>query len=355
MEKSSDIKKTGLNKKIQVIIIAIVLLLAVAIVVCFKMFSTNYKKIAKHYVTAVETCNWQEAFKDMDLPESEFLTENTFAEANKNETVKEVRDISIVKGSNPIGRVKRKKTVTAVYSTESDENLTMDMVLKKEKGGYKITSDGFIYKNGHLRVPKYTTLYVNGVEVTEVYIESSGEYFTTYTIPYFYAGNNTIKITGDFISDFEIILDVNEDDYFKDDLFKELRISDEAKEELRQKAKTDVYALADARNRNLSFEEILSENNLKLTEYARASYEKMCKEYKNLEILELDDGKDYPDHPPFNPNIGFSQYGFIFHEKAEYSFNGSRTVITNMEEAICYTYVEGEWYIYYLNLYHTPI
>lgn len=345
MKKSSDIKKIGLNKKIQVIIIAIVVFLAVAMFVCFKMFLTNYKKIAKHYVTAVENCNWQEAFEDMDLPESEFLTENTFAEANKNETVNEVKDISIVKGSNPIGKVKGKKTVTAVYSTESDENLTMDIVLKKEKGGYKITSDGFIYKNGHLRVPKYTTLYVNGVEVTEGYIESSDEYFTTYTIPYFYAGNNTIKITGDFISDFETILDVKEDDYFKDNLFQELRISDETKEELRQKAKTDVYALADARNRNLSFEEILSENNLKLTEHARVSYEEMCEYCNYIEILELDDGIDYSNPAPFNYDIGFSLYGFTFNEKEKNTFNRSRT------ETIFYTYVEGEWYIYSFGLY----
>ncbi|WP_287386872.1 zinc ribbon domain-containing protein [Lachnospira sp.] len=263
-------KPFKLNKKIVGIAVAVVaVIVAIVAFVSIGKAGVDYKKTAKKYVTAIEQCDWDTAYDLINLPDSEFLTKEALINAHADATGEKVTGITVTDAYSTAGSTKGSATVKVTYSTATSNGNQSTYVLSQTNDKYllffkkyKVSSEGLVYKNTSIQVPKGCTLSINGVEVKSNYIKadnsSYGSYYDTYVIPYIFAGDNKIKLTSDVTEDYETSINVSYDESLKSISYSDLSFTDDAEKAAMEKAQSDIATIAKAAYEKKGYSDIKS-------------------------------------------------------------------------------------------------
>ncbi|WP_027437045.1 zinc ribbon domain-containing protein [Lachnospira multipara] len=280
--------KPAVNKKIIAIVGAVIAVVAVlAIFINVGKAGVDYKKTAKKYITALEQCDWDSAYDYLDLPKSEFLTKDALANAHADETGEKVTAITVAKGYSTASNLKGNEAVVVTYSTPTQSANSVNLLLSQTNDKYllffkkyKVSSEGIVYKDAAITVPKGMKLSVNGVEADAKYIKAdnskSGSTSDTYVIPYLYAGKNTVKVTSDIVEDYEETFNVTYDECTTSISYSDLDFKDSVEKEVMSKAENDLKTIAGAAYNKKDISE------LKGSVFVKDASSSLNNHYKNL-------------------------------------------------------------------------
>lgn len=266
-------KKFKLTRKMIAIGAAVAVVLAASVAfVCVGYAGSGYKKAAREYAQAVLECDWDTAYDLVDFPESEFLTKEIYKEIHKDETPKDLVSITVAERQESqydrfVQDTGKRVTVTylALGESQSDMNLRMDVLPEKYMmffKQYKVNSRLFLTENVYVMVPFDSKLTVNGVEVGDTYKTTSDptgvstKMMDEYKIPYLFKGNNTFKVTGEMIEDYETTFWV--DGSRKEVIISssKVRMKEGILDNLLTQAETDLKMIADASLKNKDISKI---------------------------------------------------------------------------------------------------
>lgn len=360
-------KPFKLNKKIVGIVAAVVaVIVAIVVFVNVGKAGVDYKKTAKNYVTAIEQCDWNKAYSLLDLPDSEFLTKDALINAHSDATGEKVTAISVKDSYTTASNLKGTESVTVTYSTATSTANTVNLTLSQTDDKYllffkkyKVSSEGLVYKDAEIRVPKGMTLTFNGIEVDSKYISddysSSSSTYDVYVIPYVFAGTNSIKVTSDFTEDYETTISVSYDEAYKYIDYSSLVVKDEAKKNLISKAESDIQTIAKAAYDNKSVDdlsEILSSDHSFETEFEDLK-DDFHSTYKNVSSFEISAIKSsienkYPSVnseglPKIRVYLGYTISGKYKTSYSDEEKNGTYTYSNYYY--LDYVYENGEWVV----------
>ncbi len=177
-----------------------VLVLAVTAFILIGKNAYGYERTAEQFFQALESGNWEQAYEDLDISESEFIDKKHFADINRNQETTEINQFHVLeKNENGISA-----NVTIQYSEKGSSDVSlMYLTLNKQPkkkfllfDEWKVSSSQYVSQNFYIEVPKGAVLYLDGEEVPEKMREEDE---CSYLIPRLFTGNHTLAIQiGDF-------------------------------------------------------------------------------------------------------------------------------------------------------------
>lgn len=260
-----NVPRKPMSKKTKALII-VAIVLAVALFGGFQLLKSmaSPQKVAKGYFESFINGNYEQAYSYLDVTESEFITAENFARAMKEqygEGEEKVLNYSVTEaklnGYVPTEGDKNllKKVYNVNYTKQGDsDTYPMSITLLKQNkkkflffDDYKVAVSDYIANSCEFRVPSGTTLYINGVLVSDKYKyenEDEYSYYDCYLIPSMFEGNYDIKVTGSYMKDKELTVYV--DDYDNYNYVNYVELNDETVASLEAMAEEYIKAYVTA-------------------------------------------------------------------------------------------------------------
>lgn len=289
------------------------------------------ERAAENYFVHIANGDWEKAYGQLDVEDSEFINAELFEKAqaqeclgivsnyqlssqnNKaiNELTSElsglVEDLGLGEYLNQEEGSSLEQFVKIDYRIKGDtENNTYLAVLNKTPAGWKIGASGLIYKDYCVYVPKGAGVELDGISLKDNYklpegeYEDGGEFMDVYQIPQIFYGTHEIKIT---MEDMEDVIETFQIDYGSSQYYKEsMKVKEEVLDALAQKAGENMQKIYSAAMAGKGFKTV--ENLFTSSEEARKGIKES---YENL-LSGLNEGSSQPTKANFQ-NITGDVYG----------------------------------------------
>lgn len=249
--------KKKVSKSAIVIAVEVVALLAL-IVAAFKIGENAFsaEKVAEKFFVEVANQNYKEAYKILDIDESEFINEENFKNASCNMALDKVSKYEVRKSSDDDDE----KTVKIKYKGKSGTDTYVINVEKKDGkkfllfDNWEVNADSMIAKDFTLYVPNGAKVTVDGIELGDKYVESEDTYGQTYVIPKIFAGEHQVVVSQEGMQEVRKIVDTDDGSFYVD----QMSPGEEVLAEITDIATEDFKLIFEAAAERKDFSEIKS-------------------------------------------------------------------------------------------------
>ncbi|MEG1459409.1 MAG: zinc ribbon domain-containing protein [Acetivibrio sp.] len=185
-----------------------IILLGELAVLCFLIiFIHDYGKkqydtesIAQQYFIQYMNADWKAVYKNMDLIESNFLTEKNFIKAMEKQEGKEIRNFYITDTKKSNGR--NLCVITISYqekASDVEQSFTISLIKQPQKkygifDCWKVDSYELLVNEYLITVPKGVMVTLDGVSLDKSYLAETDEKVDYYTLPVLFRGRHEIKL-----------------------------------------------------------------------------------------------------------------------------------------------------------------
>lgn len=336
-------KKKPMSLKTKIILSVVgILLLVIGLAWVAGSTLTNPERIVRKYYENMSLQKYDEAYKYIDVEDSEFMTKDMFVEAMENTADEKMLNFTLQEASENNSLVKKfiiTYTRKGGVFTSNSEVFLMKQPSKKWLlfDDYKIVSDK-IAKSYSITIPSGAEIYIDDIKVDEKYTENDA-INKKYRIPSIFKGMHEIKVSAPFgkekTFDVQVIKDGCEDKFG-------IELTDQAQKEVSECAKDFLKAFVAAAMDKTSLEE----SNLDFSN--NADMESVQKSYNSLKNKGIHDGVEIKDisFQKFDSKSGYGvsvNYGYTYTMQEE---SESGTKIEKSGSATIYVvYEDGKWMI----------
>lgn len=257
------------------------------------------ESVAKKFMQAEVDKDWSKAYDCLSVNESEFVNKDVFTNLKSQNTDDEIASFTI-NSKDVVKEGDGAYSVQVNYKLKNKSNSDTKYleIVKSDNspffGKWKVRSSDEITENYYLNCPKKATLFLDGVEVTDKYIDNSDAFDDTsnkYNIGEVFNEDHTVKMTSPIYQDIEKQISKDSPAFFAGTA--ELQLNSQTKQDT-QKFATDFinkyYQTVVARSSFSTIKDYFSSDSKKL--------EEIEKNYND----DVDSIKDKT-----NPSIGISK------------------------------------------------
>lgn len=207
------------NKKFPIKLVAISASVAVVLIALITTFiligrsKSDYKKTAQEFVQTMCKGDYKKAYSLVDVPKSEFLTEEAFITSLKEAEISPVvGKINVIDYQPAVSKSSKagSKGVKVTFNTSDGYQMDEFVMVPSKKAmlfftTYKVDVSSIVAENFKIRIPKGLKATVNGTAISDKYLDSDydSSVYDQYIIPYLFRGNNNLVVSGDIIEDYE--------------------------------------------------------------------------------------------------------------------------------------------------------
>ena len=240
-------KSIPLKIKVGIIVACVVVALITSLYIVGNNLSSP-KKVAEKYMQSQLDKDWEKAYNYLAIEESDFITKDLYLKLKSQESNDEITSYTIEDDGDYDNKA-LEQFINVNYKVKGSSNSQKKILtLVKEDDKFlfffdkwKVESKDQIQQNYSVYVPNGTKAYLDGVEITDKYLDNSGssnnKSYTTYKINEVFNGTHNIKVTSDIYNDYETDL---KDKLSANIKLKDLELKDECKEEVEKISKEFV-------------------------------------------------------------------------------------------------------------------
>lgn len=205
--------------KLVIAVAAEAVILVASIIVFFNIGNSVYgpEKVAEKFFVEVANQNFKEAYKVLDVEESDFINEKTFQNAKCNVELSEVKDYKVRKTRGDDDE----KEVEILYKTKgSSSKRSYDISLNKQDDknmlffeDWQISPDAMLVEDFQVSVPNGAEVTVDGVKLGKDYLKTKqfDEDYQIYEIPEIFAGEHQIVVNKEGMEEVRALVDTDID------------------------------------------------------------------------------------------------------------------------------------------------
>lgn len=302
--------------------IAVILAIYCIITAAGKSFSVENK--SEKFFTDMANGDWADAYKQLDVDESQFISSDMFVKANRCNSFGIVKDYSVK--TEEKSSLDAKTTVS--YRTKGNTNdgsYYISLNRKKAKkyfffDNWDINAEALIYSDYYILVPADASVSVDGIELGEDYIEpAEEESLIVYKIPQIFKGIHDISVSMEDMEDIEESVQIENDSsrYYLDTMELKQKVIDElinqAGDNMQQ-----IYKAAMEKKKFSTIKGLFTADEESLNDI-KSAYEDM--------VEDMNDGSYHPVRISFkNINAGYSGNSVYmeFDYVMEYTYKSAR-------------------------------
>lgn len=188
----------------KILLIVEIIAAVFAVVVLFQNVTSFFgaQKVGERFFAAVTNGDWEEAYRMLEVDESEFINAAAFRKANESNGSSTVNTYSVSEKRN-LEQGLNGTTITITYrkkgdSNDSTYNVYLNRQAKKQYlffDNWKVASNQYMVQDFTISVPKGASAAIDGVPLSKSYLSGSEEDGDSYTIPYLFAGRHEAEIS----------------------------------------------------------------------------------------------------------------------------------------------------------------
>lgn len=228
--------------------------------IAFGRHAGSVEKTAAEYFELYINHSWEEAYKYLDIKESEFVNKDAFTQMMEGKAVYGEYDNIKAKLKSKKGNV---AYVDITYTDmETDEKVTYELKMKKQdKKVYRFFDtwkvDGSIYlvKDFTMEVPEEVDITFDGADIAYSLIETKDD-IKKYTIGKLFEGDHTITISTPFIDTVSDAVLVEKDGYVYKKDTRELVMKQDHEQYVQETADKVVFGLYGNALNKLGYEDL---------------------------------------------------------------------------------------------------
>lgn len=242
------------EKKMNAWSVALVIEIAMILAGCALLYHNTAalygaKKTGERYFAANMDADWEKAYEQLGIAQSEFINADAFARMNRETPGMKIAGYS-VREQGDLSRGYYGKDVVVTYRVERESSdRTWTIPLKKEdskKWGlfddWKVLPDDMVCKDFEIRVPAGASAELDEISI-EKYLEGTQEGFDRYVIPSMFYGMHVIQVIMDGLETEKAEFDASGGSY----VLNQMKVSRETEQKVLEKAGSnlkDIYAAA---------------------------------------------------------------------------------------------------------------
>lgn len=270
---------------------ALVLVAAIAVFFNFGQKMNSAEKVAEKFFVEVANHNFKEAYKTLDIEESDFINEKNFESASCNTQLSKVNTYEV---KEHFGTEKLGKEIEIEYRTKgSSSNRSYYVSVNKKSGKnflffdkWEVSPEALIVDDYYIFVPKGAEVTVDDVKLGKDYYskKESSDYNDCYIIPEMFAGEHQIVVTKEGMQEVRKIVDTDDDYSFYVD---NMSIDEKLLEEAFDTAIVDLQKLYEAAAAGKDIKELSNIIDKDAMDDVEYSYENMvsCLEDSSYEVV----------------------------------------------------------------------
>jgi hypothetical protein len=237
-------KPIPLKVKVGIIVGCVVVALITTLYIVGSSLSSP-QKVAEKYMQSQVDKDWEKTYDYLSIQESDFITKDLYLKMKSQDSDDDIVSYTIQKDDDDNNNDLEKYVNVSykVKGSSNNEKKILNLVKEDDKflfffSKWKVASDDQIQKNYNIFVPNGTKAYLDGIEISDNYLNDDGNSddrsYNSYKINEVFNGTHKIKVTSDIYNDFET--DVT-DKLGANVNLKDMELKDECKAETEKIAK----------------------------------------------------------------------------------------------------------------------